>query len=163
MLTQLQKQRLRQANATYEQICETIENFKEYEKLFALYFCKKLTDEKGVLIDYVFQEKLIDQNANFVKNWETKQEKIEARLKRNSYFGNGKSKDQRDLRTGRQKFKDLIKYYYLKELFEKVENNIAGEMTLEQYISQLKKRQKEIEKSFSGENKNYQLPSEPGA
>jgi len=137
----------------YKEICAVLRNYARYEMLYKKYFCTVATNSQTGEQTLIFSDELAERNANFIEKWQPKKQKIEARLKKDSYFKQaGKNRDEKDLRLGNRKFADLTQYYKLESEFDKLEDmllKMQPRQTLEEHITDLRKKKANFEASLS--------------
>ncbi len=137
----------------YKEACAVLRSFSKYEMLYKKYFCLVTTNSQTGEQTLIFSDELAERNANFIEKWQEKQHKIEARLKKDSYFKQaGKNRDEKDLRLGKRKFADLLQYYKLDAEFATLEDillQMQPRQTLDEHIADLRKKKARFEASLS--------------
>lgn len=141
-------EKLREKNEEYSKIYLILEDYEKYINLFNKYFCHKKSNSGVGTIEFVFSERLAEENVAFLENWPQREQKIRARIKKNKYMSRGgKISDEKELRISSRKFVDLNLYFDLDEEFSKIEN-------IEDYIKNLKIRKEKIEEIVLNRLKN---------
>lgn len=156
-------------NPEYDEINEVIADYETCLSIQEKYF----SDESWINEhDPEFRDVTHDYNpekakkcAEFILNWETKREKIVARMKKNSYFTKaGRMKDSSDLKCGDRKFDDLLLFSELNEKFEALGKAIQPNASIvdaivNEHIRELYKKRKLIEDAFVKKTPEATQPS----